>query len=73
MSNDRLPIVRILTALFFIETDDIATIFYPNFLNFERCWILGFAAPRNTLKLACSAAEHDRLTSFWRRIRTPTM
>src|SRR5262249_35638054 len=56
--NNRLPIVRILTALFFIETDYIATLFYPNFLDFERCWILGFAALRNTLKPACSAAEH---------------
>jgi hypothetical protein len=28
-----LPIVRILPALFFIETDDIATILYPDFLD----------------------------------------
>ena len=53
----------ILTALFLIETDYIATLFYPNLLNFERCWILGFAALWNTLKPACSAAEH-RQTNF---------
>src|SRR6202022_788599 len=41
--NDRLPIVCILTALFFIETDDIATVLYPNFLDFEWRRILCFA------------------------------
>src|SRR6478672_5750915 len=63
MRDDRLPIVRILTALFFIETDYIATVLYPNFLDFKRCRILSFAALRNTLKPACSAAEH-RQTNF---------
>src|SRR5215472_9522814 len=63
MRDDRLAIVRILTALFFIETDDIATVLYPHFLNFERCWILGFAAFRNTLKPTCTAAQH-RQTNF---------
>src|SRR5215471_14385740 len=63
MRDDRLAIVRILTALFFIETDDIATVLYPNFLDFEWCRILGFAALRNTLKPACTAAEH-RQTNF---------
>src|SRR6266478_8678435 len=63
MRDDRLPIVRILTALFFIETDYIATVLYPNFLDFKRCWILSFAALRNTLKPVCSAAEH-RQTNF---------
>jgi hypothetical protein len=50
--------VRILTALFFIETDDIATVLYSNFFDFERGWILGFAALWNTLKPVCTAAEH---------------
>src|SRR3977135_415904 len=63
MRDDRLPIMRIFTALFFIETDDIATVLYPDFLDFERCWILGFAALWNTFKPACTAAEH-RDTNF---------
>src|SRR6266446_16387 len=63
MRNDRLPIVRILTALFFIKTDYIAAVLYPDFLDFERCWILGFAALRNTLEPRLSAAEH-RHTNF---------
>src|SRR6266481_9255741 len=53
MRDDRLPIMRIFTALFFIETDYIATVLYPHFLDFKRCWILSFAAFRHTLKPAC--------------------
>ena len=34
--DNGLPVVRILTALFFIKTKDIATIFYPDFLDFKR-------------------------------------
>jgi hypothetical protein len=58
-----LPVVRILTALFFIKTNDIATIFYPDFLDFKRGWIFGFAALRNTLKPWIFAAE-DREINF---------
>jgi hypothetical protein len=42
--DNGLPVVRILTALFFIKTNDIATIFYSDFLDFKRCWIFGVAA-----------------------------
>src|ERR1700746_2748785 len=58
MCDDRLPIMGIFTALFFIETDDIATVLYPDFLDFERGWILGFAALWNTFKPARTAAKH---------------
>jgi hypothetical protein len=34
--DNGLPVVRILTALFFIKTKDIATIFYPDFVDFKR-------------------------------------
>ena len=44
MRDDRLPIMRILTALFFVETDYIATLSDLDFLDFERSWILGIAA-----------------------------
>src|SRR5262249_35565906 len=39
------------------------TVLYPNFLDFKWCRILDFAALRNTLKPACTAAEH-RQTNF---------
>ena len=57
MRDDRLPIVRILTALFFVETDYVTTLLYPYFLDFERGWILCIAARWNTLKPACTAAD----------------
>ena len=59
MRDDRLPIAHILTALFFIETDYIATLLYPNFLDFERCWILSFAALWNTLKPVIISKETE--------------
>ena len=40
MRDDRLPIMRIFTALFFIETDYVTTLFDPYLLDFERGWIL---------------------------------
>jgi hypothetical protein len=43
MRDDRLPIMCIFTTLFFINTDYVTTFFDPNFLDFERGWILGFA------------------------------
>src|SRR5215471_7297831 len=58
MRNDCLPIMCILTALFFIKTDYVTTLFDPNFLDFERSWILCVAALRNTFKPACPAAKH---------------
>src|SRR6516225_1304291 len=58
MRNDRLPIMCIFTALFFIKTDYVTTLFDPNFLDFERSRILCVAALRNTFKPACSAAKH---------------
>src|SRR6516165_6714849 len=58
MRDDRLPIMRIFTALFFIETDYVTTLLNPYFLNFERGWILCIAALWNTFKPACTAAKH---------------
>src|SRR6201988_2778627 len=58
MRDDRLPIVRILAALFFIRTDYVTTFFDPNLLDLERGWILGFAALWNTFKPARTAAKH---------------
>src|ERR1700736_46031 len=55
------PVVPILTALFFIKTNDIATIVYPHFLDFKRCWIFGVAALRNALKPWIFAAEHRQI------------
>jgi hypothetical protein len=34
--DDRIPIVSIFASLFFVETDDIPTVLYPDFLDFER-------------------------------------
>src|SRR6201987_3739944 len=50
--------MRILTALFFIETDYIATLSDPDLLDFERSWILGIAALWHTLKPSGTAAEY---------------
>src|SRR5258708_33021796 len=58
MRDDRLPIMRIFTALFFIKTDYVTALFDANFLDFERSWILCTAALWNTLKPACAAAKH---------------
>src|SRR5690348_14206514 len=58
MRDDRLPIVCIFTALFLIETDYVTTLLNPYFLDFERGWILGMAALRNTLKPSYAAAKH---------------
>src|SRR5258708_13446876 len=58
MRDDRLPIMRIFTALFFIETDYVTTLLNPYFLDFERGWILCIAALWNTFKPACTAAKH---------------
>src|SRR6202047_5123989 len=59
--DNGLPVVRILTALFFIKTNDIATIVYPDFLYFKRGWILGVAALRNALNPWIFAAEHRQI------------
>src|ERR1700758_4691208 len=58
MSDDRLPIMRIFTALFFIKTDYVTTLLNPYFLDFEWGWILCIAAFRNTFKPARAAAKH---------------
>src|SRR3974390_2186959 len=58
MRDDRLPIMRIFTALFFIETDYVTTLLNPYFLDFERGWILCSAALWNTFKPSCMAAKH---------------
>src|ERR1700758_5729081 len=50
--------MRIFTALFFIETDYVTTLFDPYFLDFEWGWILCMAALRNTFKPARTAAKH---------------
>jgi len=56
--DNSLSVVRILAALFFIKTDDIATVLDPDFLDFERGRILGIAALRNNLKPLLAAPEH---------------
>src|SRR5271165_6298623 len=61
MRDDRLPIARIFTALFFIKTDYVTTLFDPHLLDLERGWILGIAALRHTLKPACTATKHRRV------------
>src|SRR6516162_5626600 len=58
MGDDCLPIMGIFTALFFIETDYVTTLFNPYFLDFERSRILCIAALWNTFKPACTAAKH---------------
>src|SRR6516162_7909927 len=58
MRDDRLPIMGVFTALFFIETDYVTTLLNPYFLDFERGWILCMAALWNTFKPACTAAKH---------------
>src|SRR5438552_18850356 len=50
--------MRILTALFFIETDYITTLFDPDLLDFERSWILGVATLWHTLEPSGTAAKH---------------
>src|SRR6201984_983369 len=58
MRDDRLPIVCILTALFFIKADYVTTLLNPYFLDFEWGWILCMAALWNTFKPARTAAKH---------------
>src|SRR6516225_131151 len=58
MREDRLPIMCIFTAFFFIETDYVTTLLNPYFLDFERGWILCIAALWNTFKPPCPAAKH---------------
>src|SRR6266567_5836129 len=58
MGDDRLSIMGIFTALFFIKTDYVTTLFDPNLLDFERGSILCIAALWNTFKPACTAAKH---------------
>src|SRR6516164_9194977 len=58
MGHDRLPIMGIFTALFFIKTDYVTTLLNPYFLDFEWGWILCMAALRNTFKPASTAAKH---------------
>src|SRR5437899_11356178 len=65
MRDDSLPIMRIFTALFFIETDYVTALLNPYFLDFERGWILCIAALWNTFKPACTAAKH-RSVAFCR-------
>src|ERR1700746_2998896 len=64
MREDRLPITRIFTAIFFIKTDYVTTLFDPYFLDFERGWILCMAALRNTFKPARTAAKHRSVHFF---------
>src|SRR6516165_939217 len=58
MRDDGLPIMRIFTALFFIKTDYVTTLFNPDLLDLERGRILCIATLWNTLKPACTAAKH---------------
>src|SRR5580692_6258836 len=58
MSDDRLSIMGIFTALFFIQTDYVTTPLDPDLFDFERGWILCIAALWHTLKPSCTAAKH---------------
>src|SRR6516225_7687203 len=58
MGDDRLPIMRIFTALFFIKTDYVTTLLNPYFLDFEWGWILCMAALWDAFKPSCPAAKH---------------
>src|SRR6516162_1974815 len=58
MRDDCLPIVRLFTAVFFIKTDHLTTLFNPDLLDLERGRILCIATLWNTLKAACTAAKH---------------
>src|SRR5215510_16377065 len=59
MRDDRRPIVRIFTTLFFIEADYITTLFDPNLLDLEWGRILCIGALWNTFKPACMAPKHS--------------
>src|SRR5580693_3992641 len=61
MRDNGLSVVRILAAFFFIETDDIAAVLDPDFLDFERSRILGIRALRNTFLPLLSAPEHREI------------
>src|SRR5271165_536203 len=61
MRDNCFPVVRILTALFFIKTNDIATIVYPDFLDFKRRWIFGVATLRNALQPWIIATEYRQI------------
>src|SRR3974377_1175584 len=71
MRDDRLPIMRIFTALFFIETDYVTTLLNPYFLDFERGWILCSAALWNTFKPSCMAAKHRSVNFLLRAHSLP--
>src|ERR1700758_4681987 len=58
MRDDRLPIVCIFAALFFIKTDYATALFDPNLLDLEGSRILCIAALWNTFKPSCPAAKH---------------
>src|ERR1700740_1522903 len=58
MRDDSLPIMRIFTALFFIETDYVTALFNPDFLDLKRGRILCIVALWNTFKPSCTAAKH---------------
>src|ERR1700757_1021178 len=58
MRDDRLPIVCIFAALFFIKTDYVTTLLNPNLLDLERGWILCIVALWNTFEPARTAAKH---------------
>jgi hypothetical protein len=53
--DNSLSVVRILPALFFIKTDDIAGVLDPDFLDFEQGRILGIAAPEQSQATACGS------------------
>src|SRR6201982_1637451 len=63
--------MRIFTALLFIKADYVTTLFNPDFLDFERGWILCIAALRNTFKPSCAAAKH-RSVNFLLPAQPPT-
>src|ERR1700756_1097641 len=64
MRDDRLPIMCIFAALFFIETDYVTTLFDPHLLDLEGGRILCMAALWNALKPAYTAAKHRSVHFF---------
>src|SRR6516165_249795 len=47
-----------------LQTDYVATLLNPYFLDFERGWILCMAALWNTFKPSCPAAKHRSVNFF---------
>jgi hypothetical protein len=58
VGHDGLPVMGVLAALFLVEAYDVATIFYPHVLQFERSGIFRMLPFRHALKPAPPMAQH---------------